>query len=225
MKNSLITAILIFIGLTVKSQTIRYFEFRQPFNTTFTSFIVATSDPMVINDVLNDIALPIADRRFISGNITNGDGGFNNDGTNWYSWHFITNQWLLTSSNVEYCDGISSAIGNHPSVIAGNIFYFCPWNSYPYQEISNPVLSTIDFDTNIQINIYPNPASDIIYFELTSSNYLEIEILNMMGQHIISTKLTKQNNIIDVSNLRNGLYLINLSEGNKKEVKKIIIEH
>lgn len=224
MKNTLVSAILIFVGFTVQSQTIRYFEFRQPFDTTFTSFIVATSDPTVIDDVLNDITIPIADRRFISGNVTNGDGGFNHNGTNWYSWHFITNEWQLTVANVEFCDGISSAIGTNPTVIAGDTLYFCPWTSYPYQEIFNPGLSIEDLNSNIQITIYPNPSSDKIFFEWPSSNYLSIEIYNVTGQHLFTTNLTKQNNEIDIRNLSEGLYLVKVVNGNNIGVKKIIIK-
>lgn len=226
MKNRLLAALLIIASFAVKSQ-IRYFEFRQPlgFTNTFTSFIVATSDPIVINNVLNDISLPINQRRFISGNVTNGNGGFNHDGTNWYSWHYITNQWQLTAANVEHCDGISSAIGNHPSVIAGNTIYFCPWTSYPSQEIFNPVLSIEELKSNIQITIYPNPSSDKIFFEWESSNDLLIKIYNAIGQHIFTTKLSKKNNDINVSNFSNGLYFINVTDGNNTFVEKIIVEH
>jgi len=227
MKNIIITAFLIFAVSMVKSQTIRYFEFRQPFEFTytFTSFIVATSDPIVINDVLSNIILPINERWFISGNVTNGSGGFNNDGTNWYSWHYITNEWQLTAANVEYCDGISSAIGNHPSVIAGDTIYFCPWTSYPHQEIDNPALSIKDLDSDVQINIYPNPASDKIYVEWPSSNNLSIAIYNIMGQHVFSTKLLKEKNDINISNFSSGLYFVNVTDGNNIVIKKIIIEH
>lgn len=225
MKNTFLTVILIFVGLTVQSQTIRYFEFRQPFDTIFTSFIVATSDPTVINDVLNDIIIPIDDRRFISGNVTNGNAGFNHNGINWYSWHFITNEWQLTVSNVEYCDGISAAIGNHPSVIAGDTIYFCPWESYPFQEIYDPGLSSENLNFDSQITMYPNPSSNKLFFEWLSSNYLSIDIYDLTGQHIFSTKLSKQKNEIDISNFREGLYFVQISDGNKNAMKKMMIAH
>jgi hypothetical protein len=227
MKSKLLAAIFIFVSFTVKSQTIKYFEFRQPLGSTntFTSFIVATSDPIVINDVLNDITLPVDDRRFISGNVTNGSAGFNHDGTNWYSWHYIINEWQLTTANVEHCDGISSAIGNHPSVIAGDTIYFCPWTSYPAQEIDNPALTTEDTNSNIQITIYPNPSSDKIFFEWASTNSLSIDMYNITGQHVFSTKLLKQKNAIEVNSLSEGLYFLHIVDGNKKGVEKIIVEH
>ena len=227
MKSTLLTAILIFVSCTVQSQTIRYFEFRQPlgFTGTFTSFIVATSDTIAISDVLNDITLPIDDRRFISGNVTNGSGGFNNDGTNWYSWHYITNEWQLTYANVEYCDGISSNIGSNPAVIAGDTIHFCPWDSYPYQEVFNTGLSIEDLNSDFQIKIYPNPSTDKVFFEWVSVNPIFINLYTITGQHILTSKLSKQNNEIDISQLSNGLYFIHITDNKKNRVEKIILEH
>jgi hypothetical protein len=226
MKSISLSIILLIVGFTVKSQTIRYFEFRQPVDSTDTSsFIVATSNTSVINDVLNDITLPIGQRRFISGNVINGNGGFNHDGTNWHSWHFITNEWQVTGFNIEYCDGISSNIGNNPSVIAGDTIYFCPWNSYPYQEVYNIGLSIEDFYSDFQIKIYPNPSTDKIYFEWLSNNPLFIDLYTVTGQHMLTTKLSKTNNKIDISQLSNGIYFIHITDNKRNRVEKIIVEH
>jgi len=229
MKNILSIVILICVNFTVKSQVTRYFEFRQtlgqPIDSTYTSFITAASDTTVINSVLNDLMLPIANRRFISGIITNGAGGFNHDGTNWHSWHFITNEWQLTAANIEFCDGISSLIGNHPSIIAGDSLYFCPWDSYPFQEVYNPSLSVEDLNSDIQITIYSNPSTNKVYFKWESSQHLLIDIYNITGQRIFTTKLSKQNNDIDISNLYNGLYFVHLTDGNKREKRKIIVKN
>lgn len=226
MKSISLSIILLIVGFTVKSQTIRYFEFRQPIDTTNTSsFIVATSDTSVIIDVLNDITLPIAQRRFISGNVTNGNGGFNHDGANWHSWHFIANEWQLTNSNVEYCDGISSNIGNHPSVIAGDTIYFCPWDSYPYQEVYNTGFSMEELNSDFQIKIYPNPSTDQVYFEWVSNDPLFIDLYTVTGQHILATKLSKANNKIDISQLSNGIYFIHITDNKINGVEKIIVAH
>lgn len=227
MKSTLLIVILIFVSCTVKSQSIRHFEFRQPLDSTgtFTSFIVATSDSNVINDVLYDITLPINNRRFISGNITNGSGGFNNDGTNWYSWHYITNEWQLTTSNVEFCDGISSTIGDHPSVIAGDTIYFCPWDSYPFQEVYNLGLSVEDLNSDLEIKVYPNPSTEKIYFEWVGNNPVFIDLYTITGQHILTTKLSKQSNEIDIKELSNATYFIHITNNEISGVKMIIVEH
>lgn len=225
MKKALIATVLILAGVAAKSQTIRYFEFRQPFDSTTTSFIVATSDSTIISAVLNEIALPIDNRKFISGDITDGNGGFNHDGTNPYSWHFIPNEWQLTASNVEYCDGISSAIGSHPSIIAGDTLYFCPWTSYPVQEVNGPTTSIDAVNSEFQVTIYPNPSSNKVFFDWESSSDLVIDFYNVAGQHILSTSLTKHENEVDVSNLTEGLFFVKMAHSNSIAVKKIVIKH
>lgn len=225
MKNNICIAILILLSFTVHSQTLHYFEFRQPLENTFNSFIVATADPSVIDEVVNDIALPVNERRFISGNITKGHGGFNKDGTNWYTWHYIPNEWELTLANVEYCDGISSAIGNHPSVIAGDTIYFCPWNSYPHQEIEEPELSLKNLHPDLPLIVYPNPVSDKLFFKGTRSNKLSIAIYDVAGQNLIRKTLTSEPHEIEVSNLAEGVYFVSIKNGNKKTLKKIVIKH
>jgi len=209
---------------TVCSQT-RYFEFRQPFNNTTTSFIVATSDNSLINEVLYDITLPVAQRRFISGNVINGHGGFNHDGTVWYTWHYIPNEWQLTVSNVEYCDGISSLIGSNPALIAGETIYFCPWESYPFQEVDNPGLSVDELNTNIQTTLYPNPAANKVHFLWSGTENLAIKVYNITGQKIFTTLISKQNNEIDITNLSVGLYFVHMSSGNEKGIEKLIVQH
>ncbi len=225
MKNGLLTIVLIVITGTVKSQTTRYFEFRQPLDSTFTSFIAATSDTAVINDVLHELSQPIDQRKFISGKVTKGDGGFNYDGANWHTWHFVTNEWQLTRFNVEHCDGISSLIGNHPSVINGDTIYFCPWNSYPYQEVRNPGLSLKKLSPHTHLIIYPNPASNEVHFLWKGpSDTLSINVYNTLGALLWTTTLSRQQNTLDISNLSNGLYFVYFSDGSTFGMEKLMLE-
>ncbi|GLB54211.1 hypothetical protein NBRC110019_32530 [Neptunitalea chrysea] len=227
MKKTLFTGILLcIINITATAQ-LRYFEFRVPYDSTFTSFIVATSDSVVIDEVLNDLTLPINNRRFISGGITNGHGGFNYDGTNWHSWHFIPNQWQLTAAAIEFCDGITALIGTHPAIIAGGQLQFCPWSSYPYQEVTAPVLGIESNDYIKDIKIYPNPATSTIFVDwvdLSSDALIKIEIYNPIGQLVLETSLTQNNNQIDISHLSNNVYFMNIiGRGKRLAIEKIII--
>lgn len=224
MRNVLLIAVLVVACFSVKSQT-RYFEFRQPFDSTLTSFIVASSDTAVINTVLSDIALPISQRRFISGDVTNGNGGFNHDGANWYTWHYIPNAWQLTSINVEFCDGISSLIGSNPAIIAGDTVYFCPWESYPHQEVFNPNVSIEDLKFNFELEIYPNPSADKVMFEWLGSEPISIDLYTVTGQKVLELKLSKRNNEINIRELSNGVYIAHITDGTQREIRKIIVEH
>jgi polyhydroxybutyrate depolymerase len=69
------------------------------------------------------------------------------------------------------------------------------------------------------ISIFPNPANTEINIVVPSSPNTEIVISNLMGQVIIKDQ---NKNVIDISNLTNGLYFILVKQGNKSYTQKLI---
>ena len=79
-----------------------------------------------------------------------------------------------------------------------------------------------DQTAKLEFNLYPNPVRDGIlnFSDLESeSNY---RIFNMMGQELGSGKI--QNNSVNVSSLRTGSYLIEISNGSATATKRFIKE-
>lgn len=73
-----------------------------------------------------------------------------------------------------------------------------------------------------QINIYPNPASDRLFFEGTGKNeIIRIRVFNSLGQLLLSRSTADGS--LDVSNFEPGLYVIELNSGKTVLRKKIII--
>lgn len=84
------------------------------------------------------------------------------------------------------------------------------------------VLTTATFKENI-FSIYPNPSNDFI--TITSTNNQEeivVNIFDISGKQILKNSLVK--NKIDVSNLNPGVYIIKLSQNNKIENRKLVIQ-
>jgi hypothetical protein len=75
----------------------------------------------------------------------------------------------------------------------------------------------IAFDDDIQI--FPNPTKNIFF--IRGDNITEIEILNMSGSLILKNNSTTR---IDMSNFKNGIYLVRIKEGNRTVVKKLVKE-
>lgn len=70
----------------------------------------------------------------------------------------------------------------------------------------------IDEEVSPALNIFPNPATDVI--NITSDldlNKAEVEVFNMEGQRVISTVLN--NNVLDVKELSTGIYLMTIRKG------------
>ena len=56
-------------------------------------------------------------------------------------------------------------------------------------------------------NVFPNPASDVINFELNGTDAKRIEILNLTGQVVLSTSVSNGAASANVNELKEGVYL------------------
>lgn len=77
--------------------------------------------------------------------------------------------------------------------------------------------------------VYPNPNSGNfnIQFNSTSSNDVNVTVFDMSGRKIFDNKYANQasfNQNIKLDNVQSGVYLLNVSDGDRKEVKRIIVK-
>ena len=78
-------------------------------------------------------------------------------------------------------------------------------------------------------SIFPNPnnGSFNVQFDSASSNDVAIEIHDMRGRTIYSKSFQHDglfNENLQLSGVQSGVYLVNVQDGNRKEVRKIIIQ-
>ena len=76
---------------------------------------------------------------------------------------------------------------------------------------------------NISSKIFPNPASDNI--QITSNYQInKVNIYNTLGELLIAKTINKQECSMNISQLNNGIYLVELIDDNgNKSCKKILI--
>lgn len=223
MKTTVFILMLILTSSLVKSQTTRYFQFKQNcggLNTADTLYVVATANQSIIDSILVDLAKPLNMRgRHINGYVTGGNGGFNHNGSHWFLWHFIPTQWVFVEVSIELCDVCPTDI----TVFPNDTTQFCGWLSRPVAEVTNP-LGIDDNSFESEILLYPNPAKDKLNVEWNNSNNISVIIYNAIGQELSIVSLSKQNETIDIANLQSGFYFLKIIDGNKIGVKKIIVE-
>ena len=73
-------------------------------------------------------------------------------------------------------------------------------------------LGTETFKNNSKLAVWPNPAQNSIQF--SGVDVAEIQIFDLLGKEVLSRKLSAGSSSLDISNLRNGMYLIQASDAN-----------
>lgn len=79
---------------------------------------------------------------------------------------------------------------------------------------------------NTLFNLYPNPAFDIVNLNINNSNNkdLEINIYNIIGKLISSETLRQNQQQINIENLSNGIYMVEIKSKEWSEKQKLIIQ-
>ncbi len=74
----------------------------------------------------------------------------------------------------------------------------------------------------LQVSVYPNPANENLFVALDSKTKIaQITISDLNGKTIINTNILNQNNI-DISGLKVGMYMLTVSTENGSETVKFI---
>jgi hypothetical protein len=76
-----------------------------------------------------------------------------------------------------------------------------------------------------QISIYPNPANNQIWINMDFENEKAIKIYNESGTILINL-LTREKGInVPTSSLSNGVYIVQIRQGDQTINKKLIVIH
>jgi hypothetical protein len=81
-------------------------------------------------------------------------------------------------------------------------------------------LSSVSFDS-LELKAYPNPVVNVL--NIKSANTIDnVSVYNLLGQTILTVSPDSLETQLDFSDLSKGSYLVEITVGNKKAVKKII---
>jgi hypothetical protein len=92
-------------------------------------------------------------------------------------------------------------------------------NVYLYREAT----AGVEDNNTLNVSLYPNPTSSSLH--LSAPNRIKnVAIYNLLGKEVISLKINKNSESIDVSNLASGIYIIKYSIDNAFSTAKFIKE-
>ncbi|MEZ5196244.1 MAG: T9SS type A sorting domain-containing protein [Bacteroidales bacterium] len=136
---------------------------------------------------------------------------YTNPNTGWFS--------ILESFDGEtwaWNSGISDNVGN------GQWFGIVVMNPDTWEaEINVPLLETgIENLYTCDIKVYPNPATERLYFGLDQE--ASIQLMNLAGQMVYSS--TGRIESIDVSGIPKGLYVLAIVSDNQISSKKVMVK-
>jgi hypothetical protein len=85
------------------------------------------------------------------------------------------------------------------------------------------VLSTPSFNAITGLKVYPNPVNNGI-LNITSANVTEkaVVIYDVMGKQVFAG--TTINNVVSISSLNSGIYMVKITEEGKTATRKIVVE-
>jgi hypothetical protein len=111
-----------------------------------------------------------------------------------------------------------------------SIYFYCPgdfvtygyWNYYWGKRITTA--SKIN-NSSIMIDLFPNPASDIISINIPETYLpIDIAIYDRFGKSCKETITNKTKEIIDISDLPKGMYIVKVKSNSEVFCKKILKE-
>lgn len=113
------------------------------------------------------------------------------------------------------------ALGTH----TGAIHFFSTDFDNP-EEVVNVTLEYItvgvDEFNQIEISIYPNPATE--YINIESAQASNVEIFNMSGQMVYSTTFSDNHLTVSTGNLTAGTYVVKVTSAGTTKAQKVIIK-
>jgi hypothetical protein len=102
------------------------------------------------------------------------------------------------------------------------------WNTYNESQYhySDHTASISENNSDFALKIFPNPASDIVTLNIDNTNNadLTLNIYNVIGALVKTETLEQNRQQINIGNLTNGIYLVEIKSKEWTKIQKLIIQ-
>lgn len=99
------------------------------------------------------------------------------------------------------------------------------WQHPSYQSCYVNIALGVDQLKFFDFNVFPNPFVDKIHIENTGLQPYKLTVLNSLGQTIRQTEVNSESTVIDVANLKVGIYFLKIDNGLHPITMEIIKKH
>ena len=125
-----------------------------------------------------------------------------------------------TGGYLKLVDVYNSNIIASTAISDDNYFYELQVDNYPF---AIDAYNLLDSNENVQNNldyltIYPNPSTDFVYINGTDKELVAI-VIDLLGKQVLRESINEK---LDISQLEKGVYILQLSDGDKLTTQRII---
>ena len=78
-------------------------------------------------------------------------------------------------------------------------------------------------DEKVELNLYPNPANDVLNIEVPTSGLHQIRIITPDGRFVLQEQFHGETLRLNVEGLNQGLYIIKVKTGDNVKVNLVMI--
>jgi len=140
---------------------------------------------------------------------------------------------LISNDTTVFANGVKSFTVNIPNGVNieeyDTVYFYCfQFSAFwdlgkitPFTPENCTVLGIEDDFFDKQLTMYPNPTKNNLYINTDLSEEINIKIYTILGEILLEEKIINTT-IINTESFKNGLYLVEISSGNKKITKKLI---
>ncbi len=94
------------------------------------------------------------------------------------------------------------------------------------KRVPSPVGVSENTKNNLIFNVYPIPSSNLIYLKTEIASDYQYQIMDALGRNILEDTFTDNATSINIENIPNGIYFLNLFQTGKTiHQQKIIVQH
>ncbi len=133
----------------------------------------------------------------------------------------------FTTSGTQQVYDINPGAGSSaPSgfVLLGSKILFSAYHSSYGSEmwVMNAITGVEEIEAP-KLEVFPNPCNGLVNVNYGGGE-AQMEVLNLLGETLLSRMITTGNNIVDLSELANGVYFVKVTANGKSSVQKLVRE-
>lgn len=113
-----------------------------------------------------------------------------------------------------------------PQGAANRVFLVAEFNGTAQvvaRSLADVTLSSSSFNAIDGLTMYPNPLKgNMLYFTSSANADMTVQIYDVLGKEVVNSKVI--NNIVNVSGLNAGVYMVKVTEEGKTATRKLVIQ-